>query len=136
MANLIESLKKEHELTRKAFARLAKAGKDQAKFSKLLDDTKKVLTAHFAREDAELYCILSVTAQTDSRLRILLGSFSQETIEVSRQVRDFFAKPGPVNLDRLRTLIQAVETRMKREEAIFFPEYERVVDFKILPQAA
>lgn len=136
MSQLIQTLIRDHERARKCLARIAKAASDPGKLAAALAKEKAALLAYLEKEDKEIYLVLEKIAETDSRLKILIHSFSQETIDVTKFVTHFFANPKLHTREQTHRMCTMIETRIKRGETIFYPEFERVVDFRILKTQA
>ena len=90
------------------------------------------LLNHLRKEDELLYPVLTAAAAADRRLAKLLEISSRDMDEISRIAADLFSIPREKQSDtaffrNLGGFIALIRQRVMKEEAILFPEYDRLV---------
>lgn len=133
MASLIKELKEEHARLLEVLKELKGLDVRSKRMEEGLAEVKEVLLAHLRKEDNRLYPLLNRAAEEDKELRETLQIFARDMEGISRFVSSFFKKYAnkahgidfAVDLGRLFTLL---EGRIRKEETILFPAYERLED--------
>jgi len=132
LSQLITELKSEHKLlletleTVKNLGITTKAGREK------VHEIENLLLSHLEKEDSRLYPELTAHAENHIDLKEKLELFAQDMAMVSGMAIDFFEKYKNIeNADvefakELGALIAALKTRINKEEAFLYAEYEKI----------
>lgn len=131
MANIIAELKEEHSKLLGMLMRVKGMDIRSKEMEEGLTEVKEVLLAHLRKEDSKLYPVLHKAAEKDKELQESLQIFAKDMEKLSQFVLSFFEKYSKeihgvdfaVDFGKLLT---AIQVRIKKEEAILFPAYERL----------
>lgn len=135
MNDLIEELKREHQLIASHLADANKLGVDTREGTLSLMKAKSALLAHLKKEDERLYPVLRRAAQKDRRLQWMLELYAQDMEEVSSAAVVFFQKyeNGGKGIEFIRdfgTLLARLKIRIRNEEGELYREYEAITSGK------
>ena len=131
VSELIERLRREH---RALIAKMTEAREKDFQTQEgraAMAAVRKLMAAHLATEDRDLYPLLWKAAREDRRLASLLEIFATEMDAVYQQAMEFFdaLEQGRITPDTPRAfgaLWARVQTRIQNEENFLYPEYERL----------
>ena len=132
MSDLIDRLKKEHEVLVKALNSMSDLGITTKDGQATLYAAKEALLAHLTLEDRELYPVLRKAAETDDAVKKTLDIFAKDMEEISKTALSFFAKysDGGNSLEfakELGRLLGALKNRIGREEDILYAQFDKLV---------
>lgn len=131
MLVLIDQLIKEHS---EIFADLTEAnnlGIITKEGQSKLFSAKADLLVHLKNEDEHLYPVLRKEAENNENLENVLNSFSSEMEDISKSVMKFIDRYSNGVLDSkyvesFDAIFATLSARMKKEESVIFPEYEKI----------
>ncbi|MBI5180191.1 MAG: hemerythrin domain-containing protein [Nitrospirae bacterium] len=133
MALLLNELKKEHSVIVNMLNKITELGIGSKDRQDILFSAKTGLLAHVKKEDANLYPALKKAAEKDESLRMMLDMFANDMNTISMAAFGFFDKYSQGNsgleLDfavDLGRLLGLLELRIRKEENILYPEYEKI----------
>ncbi len=133
MAKLIEELKSEHSVMANMLNNVTKVVTNSKERQDILSSAKTGLLAHVKKEDTELYPVLKKAAERDDNLRLILDMFAKDMDAISKSAFGFFDKYTQGNshseLDfavDFGRLLGLLELRIRKEENILYPEYEKI----------
>ncbi len=133
MAFLIDELKREHSVLVSMLNKVTEFGTNSKERFDILFSAKTGLLEHVKKEDAELYPILKKTAEKDEELKMMLDMFANDMNTVSKAAFGFFDKYSHGNsgseLDfavDFGRLLGLLELRIRKEENILYPEFEKI----------
>jgi hemerythrin-like domain-containing protein len=133
MAKLIEELKSEHSVMANMLNKATKVITNLNERQEILSSAKAGLLAHIKKEDAALYPVLRKAAEKDENLKIILDMFARDLDTVSKSVFGFFDKYSQGNFHSeldfavdFGRLLGLLEVRIRKEENILYPEYEKL----------
>ncbi len=98
-----------------------------------INAARDLLLAHLKKEDDQLYGVLQAKARDDANLARTLNAFASDMQEISRFAHGFFAKLSDHHVpceDMVRdfgTLVGLLGNRVRREEIVLYPAYDRAV---------
>ncbi len=132
MSDLVDSLKKEHNILVEALDSMMKLGVTTKEGQEKLYSAKEALLAHLSLEDKELYPVLRRAAESDDSVRSTLDIFAKDMEEISKTALSFFAKyaQGGDSLEfakELGRLLAALRNRIGREEDILYKQFDKLV---------
>ena len=131
MSQLVEELKKEHQVLAEKLNDVRQKGLVSEEAKKTLFESKEALLAHLKKEDKEIYPVLKKAAETDDSIKRLLETFAKDMDIVSKTALDFFAKyeNDPSNADfstDIAKLLAALSNRITKEEYLLYQKYDEV----------
>lgn len=134
MSNLIDELRSEHQKLASILLEVKELGPTR-EGRRLLGMSKAALLAHLKKEDSFLYPELQRAAVDDPRLQEVLSNFASDMDKISKAAINFFAEweMGGDALDfvkEIETLIAVLQSRIRREETILYPEYLLLLEKK------
>lgn len=130
MSVLVGQLRKEHVVLLEGLNQAYALGISSEDGREKLRGMRALLLAHLAKEDKELYPLLDAAALHNKRLASLLLTLRDEMGLISREALQFFTtyEHGGAGFEFARDfgrLLAALTARIRREETLLFPEYER-----------
>ena len=131
MAKIIEELKEEHRRLLEMLKNLKSLDLRSKELEEGLGKVKEVLISHLNKEDNRLYPALRTAAERDRDLKETLQLFAKDMEKISQFISSFFDKysSGIHSVDfavDFGKFLTTLEGRIKKEEAILFPAYERL----------
>jgi hemerythrin-like domain-containing protein len=132
MNALIFRLKKEHSTLLRALEDVRNVGIVTPEGRAGLLAIKNALLEHLGLEDAELYPVLRVAAQSDRRLSRTLDVFARDLEHVTDIALLFFQRYEKA-ADDIRhamdfgKLVGVLKLRIQKEESVLYPAYEQVL---------
>lgn len=131
MSDLIDKLKKEHNILVEALDSMTRLGVTSKEGQEKLYSAKEALLAHLSLEDKELYPALRRAAESDDSVRSTLDIFAKDMEEISKTALSFFSKysQGGDSLEfakELGRLIGALKNRIGREEDILYAQFDKL----------
>lgn len=131
MSDLIDKLKKEHNILVEALDSMTRLGVTSKEGQEKLYSAKEALLAHLNLEDKELYPVLRKAAESDDSVRSTLDIFAKDMEEISKTALSFFSKysQGGDSLEfakELGRLIGALKNRIGREEDILYAQFDKL----------
>ncbi len=133
MGSSIPALKKEHEKILDTLKACSSSGKDPSDCQQQLIILHALLVEHLDREDHMVYSRLREAALDDKRVLTMLDGFDDDLLELTIAAKEFFAVSSTGKkrrMDHIRdygTFFIMLKDQLEREEAVLFPEYERLV---------
>ena len=132
MSDLVNRLKKEHNILVEALDSMTKLGITTKDGQEKLYSAKEALLAHLSLEDKELYPVLRKAAESDDSVKSTLDIFAKDMEEISKTALSFFAKyaQGGDSLEfakELGRLLGALKNRIGREEDVLYAQYDKLV---------
>ena len=132
MSDLVDRLKKEHNILVEALDSMMKLGVTTKDGQEKLYEVKAILLAHLSLEDKELYPVLRKAAESDDSVKSTLDIFAKDMEEISKSALSFFAKyaQGGDSLEfakELGRLLAALRNRIGREEDVLYAQYDKLV---------
>ena len=132
MSDLVDRLKKEHNILVEALDSMMKLGVTTKDGQEKLYEVKETLLAHLSLEDKELYPVLRKAAESDDSVKSTLDIFAKDMEEISKTALSFFAKyaQGGDSLEfakELGRLLAALRNRIGREEDVLYKQYDKLV---------
>jgi iron-sulfur cluster repair protein YtfE (RIC family) len=126
---LIEELKKNHSEIVATLNEVKKLGILSKEGQAKLLSVKESLLAHLNKEDQQLYPVLIKKAEQIKHLNTALDLCAIDMENVSRVVQEFFNKysrgvSGKELQKEFENLCEALDKRVRNEEAILYDEYE------------
>ncbi|MDH5681306.1 MAG: hemerythrin domain-containing protein [Spirochaetota bacterium] len=131
MSELVNELKKEHDILVTVLNEVKEIGISSQEGKDKLSAAKNGLLAHLKKEDEQLYPKLRVAATSNEQLQRTLDHFLREMEEISSFAIEFFGKyeSGGEGVEFIRDfgkLIGGLRGRIRREENILYPEYDKL----------
>ncbi len=131
MSVLIEELKKEHSEIAATLNEVKELGINSKEGQAKLMSAKVSLLAHIKKEEDQFYPVLRKEAESNKQLESILDSLAVGMMEVSRIALEFFDKysrgvSGKEFPKEFESLLVALGKRIRNEEDILFPEYEKI----------
>lgn len=128
MSNTINDLKNDHVAFVNFLESIKSLGPEEQK--KLLT-LKKAFLDHLKKEDQYFYPALKKAAELDPALKSKLNMFADEMDKISAEVLAFFDRfeKGGTALEFAKDwgrLVFQLKTRMRREEDILHPEFQKL----------
>lgn len=133
MAKLIDDLKNEHAVMVNMLNKVTKVVAGSKERKEILSSAKTGLLSHVKKEDIELYPVLKKAAEGDENLRLILDMFAKDMDSIAKSAFGFFDKYSQgasysdlafaVDFGRLLGLL---ELRIRKEENILYPEFEKI----------
>ncbi len=131
MSRLIDELKWEHTSILSLLDEIREAGIVADESQDKLFAAKASLLTHLRKEDKSLYPALRRAAHDDEKLRRTIDLFTRDITDISKSALEFFATYSrsdsyfdfATDFGRLHA---ALKSRIKKEEAVLYPEYERL----------
>lgn len=126
--NIVAELKNDHTLFLGVLDSIKTLG---AEDQKKLVDVKKTFLDHLKKEDQSFYPVLLKASESDAGLKSKLSMFAGEMDKISSDVMSFFdrlekgASAADLAKDWGRLVFQ-LKTRMRREEDMLYPEFEKL----------
>lgn len=129
MSTLVSELKTEHAQLLKLMQRAQDLGPVPEAFQ-LLDSGKKLMLAHFQKEDTYLYPKLEA-ATGYPEIQSALNLFRSDMAAISKNVAEFFSKhqngkTSPGFATDFGRLMGSLKTRLRREEERLYPLFDKV----------
>lgn len=129
---LIDALKDEHRKILAVLEEVNGIGAGTPEGLRRLLEARALFLEHLRREDRELYPLLTAAARKDPRLRLVLEGLAKDLLQVSALVDRFFAEQAAGTrrgaaeaAGDFGRLAAALETRIRREESLLYPAFER-----------
>ncbi len=131
MASLIDELRQEHLQILERLRAVQQLGIGTPEATQMLMAARAELLAHLEKEDARLYPALRRSAEWDEALRQKLDTFAKDMEGVSKAALEFFdacaaGGKGTKFAEDFGRLLAALGSRIRREEAFLYPEYDRL----------
>lgn len=132
MSKLTEELKNEHAVVAAGLEKIKKTGISSKEGKDILFSLKEALLKHLKKEDEQLYPVLKKAAQNNPGLARTLSYLSEDMAEVTTMALQFFEKydqgqtAGMEFFSELGKLFALLGDRIRKEEAILYPEYDRL----------
>ncbi len=131
MLVLIEELKKEHSEIVATLSEVKELGIRSKEGQAKLMSAKVSLLAHIKKEEDQFYPVLRKEAEINKQLESVLDLLAVGMMDVSRVALEFFDKysrgvSGKEFPKELENLFVALGKRIRDEEDILFPEYEKI----------
>ena len=138
MRRIIEELNTEHAKIAGVLLEAKAAGVATPHGRELLNSAKTLLLFHLKKEDSELYPELKIIATGDEELKKILDKFADDMENVTKTVFRFFDKhfegtAGTGIETDFEELFSVLAQRIRREETVLYPSYERFIKDKSLP---
>jgi iron-sulfur cluster repair protein YtfE (RIC family) len=132
MSPLITELKRQHVAILEVLDAVNTLGIASARGQEKIMAAKTLLLAHLAKEDETLYPVLRKGTETDGELRRYLEILSKDMARISESALGFFQKyaasdHGAEFARDFGSLSARLSSRIRKEEAILYPAYERLV---------
>ena len=133
MSRLIDELEADHKVIADTLGKVKTLGIASEEGQKTLLAAKAGLLAHLAKEDRELYPILSKAAATDPSLQRTLDMYAKDMDEISGAALGFFDKyaGGGSGLEFAKDfgrLVGSMTQRIRKEESTLYKKYNELVD--------
>ena len=130
MSALIEELKKEHAEIVTMLNEVKELGIRSKEGQAKLMSAKVSLLAHIEKEEERFYPVLRKEAEINKQLESILDLLAVGMMDVSRVALEFFDKysrgvSGKEFPKELENLFVALDKRIRDEEDILFPVYEK-----------
>ncbi|MGR3304034.1 MAG: hemerythrin domain-containing protein [Candidatus Scalindua sp.] len=131
MSALIEELKGEHAEIIAMLNEVKELGIPSKEGQARLMSIKESLLAHIKKEEEQFYPVLRKEAEINKHLESILDLLAVGMMDVSRVALEFFDKysrgvSGKEFPKELENLLAALGKRIRNEEDILFPEYEKI----------
>ncbi len=131
MSVLIEELKKEHSEIVATLNEVKELGIRSKEGQAKLMSAKAHLLAHIEKEEEQFYPVLRKEAEINKQLESTLDLLAVGMMDASRVALEFFDKysrgvSGKEFPKELENLFVALGKRIRDEEDILFPEYEKI----------
>lgn len=132
MSKLTEELKNEHTAVAAGLEKIKKIGISSEEGKEIFFSLKEALLKHLKKEDEQLYPVLKKAAQNNPRLARTLSYLAEDMTEVTTLALQFFEKYGQGQtggmefFGELGKLFALLGDRIRKEEAILCPEYDRL----------
>ena len=131
MTDFIDSLRQEHAAIKDSLKRISTMDLDSREARIKLMKVKEIFINHIKKEDEVMYPRLKEASSSDEHLMNILKYMEDEIELISQFVFIFFDKYSKKNashgFEREFSLIcSTLITRIEKEEAVFFPEYEKM----------
>jgi len=131
MSEFVDSLRQEHAEIKGSLNRLAAMDFNNKEARIMLMEVKEIFINHIKKEDDVMYPRLKEASSSDENLMHILKYMEDEIELISKFVFIFFdkysKKSSSDGFEREFSLIcSTLITRIEKEEAIFFPEYEKI----------
>lgn len=132
MVNLIEELRNDHAKIVEVLTKVKELGITSKEGQDILLAAKEGLLAHLKKEDGRLYPPLRKAAEKNQALKRTLDRFAKDMEVTSRAALAFFQKyaQGGSDIEFAKDfgrLVGTLSIRIKREEEILLPEYEKLM---------
>lgn len=129
--DLVQKLKIEHEMILAKLNELSHVNIILPEGHQKVIALKELFMSHLQEEDDAFYPRLREACQKDPKLNELVGLFEDNMQEISHFAMEFFNKylKGAVEFEFKRDfnhLLNVFQTRIKREETLLYPEYEKI----------
>lgn len=133
MSKLIRELLVEHAHLTDALLNIQRIGVHTEQGRSLLMLARDELLAHLAKEDAELYPVLSKAAESDEQLQNTLNKYANDMHKISASALAFFDKYCSCDQKEgfendCRGLIRILCKRIRNEEAVLYKKYDAIMD--------
>lgn len=128
---LIEELKEDHRKLSELLVSLKGPGLGAEEKLKRLLEARSMLIAHLQKEEQQLYPALIEGAGPGSYS--MAGEFAKGMQSLSVEVNQYFdqcikiLESNNPTLDGFGTVLAKLTTRIRREETILYPEYDKTV---------
>jgi iron-sulfur cluster repair protein YtfE (RIC family) len=131
MSVLIEELKKEHSGIVATLNEVTELGIRSKEGQAKLMSAKVSLLAHIEKEEEQFYPVLRKEAEINKQLESILDLLAVGMMDASRVALEFFDKysrevSGKEFPKEFENLLVALDKRIRNEEDILFPEYEKI----------
>ena len=131
MSVLIEELKKEHSEIVVTLNEIKELGISSKEGQAKLMSAKVSLLAHIKKEEDQFYPVLRKEAKTNKELESILDLLAVGMMDTSRVALEFFDKyssgvSGKEFPKDFENLFEALGKRIRNEEDILFPVYEKI----------
>ena len=131
MSSLIEELKREHAEIIAMLNEVKELGILSKEGQARLMSVKESLLAHIKKEEEQFYPVLRKEAEINKQLESILDLLAVGMMNVSRVALEFFDKysrgvSGKEFPEELENLFVALNKRIRNEEDVLFPEYEKI----------
>lgn len=129
--DVVDVLEAEHDAILESFRQIDTAQSLEEKKQKLIE-LKDVVVAHIAKEDAEIYPVLEHSHKPDSVrlgevMHSLMNSYAVDFMEAVEDVLQGVHAVGEDVMSSYHESVVDIKNRIKIEESLLFPEYEKVV---------
>ncbi len=127
---MITILKEEHSKVLDMLKELK--GLSPEETARRLKEIEKALLAHLEKEDRDFYPVLQRASERDQEIRDTLEVFARDMEKISKDIQLFFerySRSEALDIEfmiDLGRVITTLEGRIKKEETILFPLYERI----------
>ncbi len=131
MSVLIEELKKEHSEIVATLNEVKELGIRSKEGQAKLMSAKVSLLAHIKKEEEQFYPVLRKEAEINKQLESILDLLAVGMMDAERVALEFFDKysrgvSGKEFPKEFETLFEAIGKRIRNEEDILFPVYEKI----------
>ena len=133
MSRLIDELEADHKVISDTLGKVKTLGIASEEGQKTLLAAKTGLLAHLAKEDRELYPVLTKAAASDPSLQRTLDMYAKDMDEISGAALAFFDKyaSGGSGLDFAKDfgrLVGSMTQRIRKEESTLYKKFNEIVD--------
>ena len=131
MTALIEEFKREHSEIVAILNEVKELGIHSKEGQAKLMSAKESLLAHIKKEEEQFYPVLRREAEINKELESILDLLAVSMMDASRVALEFFDKysrgvSGKEFSKEFENLIIALDKRIRNEEDILFPVYEKI----------
>ena len=131
MTALIEEFKREHSEIVAILNEVKELGIHSKEGQAKLMSAKESLLAHIKKEEEQFYPVLRKEAEINKELESILDLLAVSMMDASRVALEFFDKysrgvSGKEFSKEFENLIIALDKRIRNEEDILFPVYEKI----------
>lgn len=132
MADLIDSLKQQHEEIIETLEKLKNYSLSSEEKRAMLLEAKNTFLRHLSLEDAKLYPVLRKAGERNKELTRTLDIFASELKEITDKVLGFFEKLEEYELSNIDfakeygKFYELFNRRIRREENVLYEEYRKV----------
>ena len=131
MTALIEEFKREHSEIVAILNEVKELGIHSKEGQAKLMSAKESLLAHIKKEEEQFYPVLRKEAEINKQLESILDLLAVSMMDASRVALEFFDKysrgvSGKEFSKEFENLIIALDKRIRNEEDILFPVYEKI----------
>jgi len=131
MSKLVNELKAEHVVLVNVLGEIKTMGVSSNEGRAKLMAAKDGLLAHLGKEDQMLYPVLKDKAKTDAGVKTMLDTFAKDMDGIATAAMAFFNKyeQGGSDIEFAKdfgALYGALGNRIRKEEAILYPEFDKL----------
>ncbi len=131
MSALIEEFKREHSEIVATLNEVKELGISSKEGQAKLMSAKVSLLAHIKKEEEQFYPVLRKEAEINKQLESILDLLAVSMMDASRVALEFFDKysrgvSGKEFPKEFENLFVALDKRIRNEEDILFPVYEKI----------